>query len=609
MDDARRPCSALAWLQEVTGGAAFRLNPYRAVRGFAAVGSDGYHGQLTIHLENLRTLAEKLPPAPFFYEAWLVTAAGQAVSAGAFNAGVAGSAGAGFDLEPDDLRCSGIPLASISGILITAEPFDGNPAPASPILQGRLLWQGEGTAAWASEPAAWPAPAGALEARPAMVAAPGVTYTGFPAPPAAPGGAGPAEGSRAAAPAPVPGGTAAPAGASGVETATRQPVSPAAPVAGDDPAGAAVLSGAAPVLGAAAIAGLAPAAGAAEAAGPAQASDFARSAGATPTLGAAPTAGATPAARGYPGAVAPDWGVTPPSLVPRAPTPEPAAPVGHGGAPSGPEARAGTVAAPAHGLTPSEQAGPESQPAAGTPGAGMPASSTPGTPAAPGAGTPTTAGSPTAGDAVMAGGGDPDQPLAAPSPPPPVAGSEAAPLPYTMPTAEVPAPFAPSAGGTADWGQPPAWPPAPLLPEALQRPPGDAGPPGGPVLRAQTVLTGASPLTAMTQAIAQLDFAQGGLLLTLRGMPAPGRFGSAATGREYNGFKAWLVSSRTREAVPLGALPRIWHDTYRIQVRDGLPLERFDTLQVTVEDRTGPAGLGGPIVLSGRYASLLASRR
>ncbi len=151
---------------------------------------------------------------------------------------------------------------------------------------------------------------------------------------------------------------------------------------------------------------------------------------------------------------------------------------------------------------------------------------------------------------------------------------------------------------------------APLLAGADAGRPAETLLPGGPVLRAQTVLSGASPLTAMTQAIAQLDFAQGGLLLTLRGMPAPARFGAAAaTGREYNLFRAWLVNSRTREAVGLGPLPRIWHDTYRIQVREGLPLDRFDTLQVTVDDRSTPGSAAGPVVLGGRYASLLAPRR
>ena len=497
MDEARRPCSALAWLQEVTGGAAFRLNPYRTVRGYAAIGSDGFQGHLTLHLENLRTLTDKLPPAAFFYEAWLVTGAGQAVSAGAFNAGTAGTAGASFDLEPDDLHSSGITLAAISAVLVTAEPFDGNPAPATPILHGRLLWQGEGAAAWALDPAGF-------EARPTFADGPephlpygdafDAGYSGIANPPAAGYGGPPAEAGLPPAPeapeAPAPGLTQPPPTAAAPPPATGPAAAPPASPAAELPA---------PPAPAAAIAG-----------------------GTRTAATAAPN----------------------------------------------PEATAPQAEAPGFTAAQAREPLPSADP------------------------TPLHA---TAPEAPTAAGG--------------ASGFE----PGLDPGAH-PALFPPEgvlAGGTQPWGQPPAtWPPAPLLPpEAATRPPGNDPLPGGPVLRAQTLLSGASPLTAMTQAIAQLDFAQGGLLLTLRGMPTPSRFGhAAATGREYNVFKAWLVNSRTRDVVMLGAMPRIWHDTYRIQVRDGLPLERYDTLQVTVEDRGAPAGFAGPIVLSGRYASLLSRR-
>lgn len=432
MDEAVHSRDRLAWLQEAATGAAFRLGPYRPARGLGALHGDGYPVTLTVTLENLRTLQGKLPPSPFFYEVWLVSPEGRLASAGAFNAGAGGVAGAAFNLSADELAGQGVPLEQVVGILVTAQPNDGSTTPGTPVLEGLLHLRPTSaaqlgparTAAPAPEPAAVPEP----EPTPAQLAA----YAAYPA-----------------------------------QAPAAEPES--------DPASVAA--------------------------------DFAY---------------ANPPEAPY-------------HEEPAAQAPEPAQPL--------------YVPAPAPALAQAEPAAPP--PPAVTRAFALSAAPRP-------------------------------EPTAPPAPNTP----------------------APSEAAVASAAAAPARPGAPP-PTATYSPAASAA----PILRAQAVLSGSNPLVSGTQAVAQLDFGSGGVLLTLRGMPAPSRFGNASnTGREYNAYKAWLVATRSREQQPLGVLSRIWHDTYRIQLREGLDLRKFDAIQVSAEDRSSPPTASGPVVLSGRYASLIGGR-
>lgn len=129
-------------------------------------------------------------------------------------------------------------------------------------------------------------------------------------------------------------------------------------------------------------------------------------------------------------------------------------------------------------------------------------------------------------------------------------------------------------------------------------------PPGCEALTHETVsLEPLGQLVPQSKGAAQLDFARGSLLLTLRGLPRPEQLGeSAQTGRPYNAYRAWLQSGPTRELLSLGVATRVRTDTYRVQIRNGLNLRRYDTLLVSAEDRAGSSSRpSGPVLLSGRY--------
>ncbi|MCG0239202.1 MAG: hypothetical protein L6E13_08260 [Firmicutes bacterium] len=152
-------------------------------------------------------------------------------------------------------------------------------------------------------------------------------------------------------------------------------------------------------------------------------------------------------------------------------------------------------------------------------------------------------------------------------------------------------------------------PPAPEVSPALEPGAPEPVPPPGCVPLTQFSLelepTGRGVLGGLTGAggTAHLDFVRGSLLLTLRGLPRPEQLGRAAhTGRPYNTYRVWLQTSGSRAVAPLGMATRVWGETYRLQVRTGLALRRFDTLLVTAEDRAGSgARPSGPVVMAGRY--------
>lgn len=101
---------------------------------------------------------------------------------------------------------------------------------------------------------------------------------------------------------------------------------------------------------------------------------------------------------------------------------------------------------------------------------------------------------------------------------------------------------------------------------------------------------------------AVLGIPGGSTLITLRHMSAPAHFGkSSATSRDYSVFRAWLAHATRPGIVEIGALKKIWDDTYRLQVTQGVELANYDTLFITVEDTTVSPDPVGPTVMAGRY--------
>ncbi|BDG59438.1 hypothetical protein [Caldinitratiruptor microaerophilus] len=221
-----------------------------------------------------------------------------------------------------------------------------------------------------------------------------------------------------------------------------------------------------------------------------------------------------------------------------------------------------------------------------------------------------------------AGGAPPAPPAAVNGPGPAAAVTRPAPEPAEE-SAELPPAGLPEAGAPVAEGAPEApGAVAQPVPEAAGPPPPGPSVPGPfagsrPVeADAPALPSGTVPLDSVTVALdpqgtvattgrgsAQLDFRAGAMLVTLRGVPRPEELGrSPQTGRPYNAYRVWLHSSGTRELSSPGVAVRVWSDTYRLQVKEGVPLRRFDTIYVTAEDRAGSAGRpSGPMVLAGRY--------
>lgn len=195
----------------------------------------------------------------------------------------------------------------------------------------------------------------------------------------------------------------------------------------------------------------------------------------------------------------------------------------------------------------------------------------------------------------------------APAPVPPEGDPFPAPEDAVSPAA-ADVPMAPLVGAEAPPPAPAAAPPTPTAGTAAAGTtgagaPGQA-PPGCIALNATEVpLEPHGSAVPGALATAHLDFVRGGLLLTARNLPRPEDLGeSAQTGRAYNAYRAWLQSSATHETHAVGIAGRVWEGTYRIQVREGLHLRRFDTILITAEDRAGSAGHpAGMLVLAGRY--------
>lgn len=139
MTDEAAHGGCLVALGEDAGAHDLRLSPGRPARGLAAVHSEGSNMRLTVFVENLRPLSDPKPPGCFFYEAWLLCGQGQpALTAGAFNTDATGQGRVQFTFDAADIRLSGHGWEQVSAICVTAEPFDGDPAPARVVLRGSV---------------------------------------------------------------------------------------------------------------------------------------------------------------------------------------------------------------------------------------------------------------------------------------------------------------------------------------------------------------------------------------------------------------------------------------------------------------------------------------
>lgn len=137
--------------------------------------------------------------------------------------------------------------------------------------------------------------------------------------------------------------------------------------------------------------------------------------------------------------------------------------------------------------------------------------------------------------------------------------------------------------------------PAPPAPRAEE--PRNANP-----LEMHVQLVQRHPMAPRAAGAATVSIRQGALTLMLRGLPSPTALGrDRATDRPFNGYRVWLVNQQTQSRTPVGFCQRAWGENFRFQ-GEGLPLNRHDTILVTVEDRTASgANNASPQVLIGSY--------
>ncbi|MFZ5817251.1 MAG: hypothetical protein ACOY93_18465 [Bacillota bacterium] len=150
---------------------------------------------------------------------------------------------------------------------------------------------------------------------------------------------------------------------------------------------------------------------------------------------------------------------------------------------------------------------------------------------------------------------------------------------------------------------------APPAPESHAPPaPGSPAPPApeprlANPLEATVQLVQRHPMAPRAAGTGSLNIRHGSLQLLLRGLPSPTALGrDRATDRPFNAYRVWLVNQQTGSRTPAGYCQRAWGENFRFEA-DGLPLNRHDTILVTVEDRSAAgAGSASPRVLIGSYA-------
>ncbi|HWI66173.1 MAG TPA: hypothetical protein VNT75_30445 [Symbiobacteriaceae bacterium] len=118
--------------------------------------------------------------------------------------------------------------------------------------------------------------------------------------------------------------------------------------------------------------------------------------------------------------------------------------------------------------------------------------------------------------------------------------------------------------------------------------------------RPVVTLASRHPLAPRAGGTARIDAETGRLTLTVRGLPSP-----ALLNRSANAYRAWLLSQRSGTRHDLGLLTRLWGENFRLESEPLQPLDRFDAIVVTAEDRAARGAVAtAPQVLLGTYSQL-----
>jgi len=569
---------AAARLAELKPARAHRYQHDRPMQGFCVVSCGPGFCRVTLHVENGQTLTDRSGAGGFYYEGWLVGPAG-AVSLGAFNVG------------PDGHGCATRVVASsvvqpgrAERVRVTVEPFGGSHSGAIAVLEGRLIWL--------EEPAQAAAPPVSESTATAASSPPASSWAGFPPPaesPAVPGASahGPwapdGREAREDSPAALEVGSS-PGSASGQSQGAGEPT-PADPARETGSEGFVRSAG---LTANAALSGSG--AGSARFGGPA-------GSGPHPAPFASTAAGLTDSAA----AVAPVGGAIPGAG--STPLADPYAPAPNGGAPAA-EADSGAAPAPADART-------EAAAVAVTTGFAPVGLATQTSADAADRGAESGGATPALAAERDVAGAEPDTSSA-------IATAGAATQSDTLPAGFTSPAVPPGAVG--------GLPPTPGTPAGTQAaapptPTGDAGDtaenaaPAGDAqqsaprvrsanpLEIQVSLVQRHPMTPRASGLATLNLRRGSLTLSLRGLPSPMALGrDRTTGRPFNAYRVWLVNQRSQVRTPVGYCERAWGENFRFQA-DGLPLNRNDTILITVEDRSAaaPATHAAPHVLIGSY--------
>ncbi|WP_374712823.1 hypothetical protein [Symbiobacterium terraclitae] len=531
---------AVARLAELSPARSHRREAGRPMQGYCLITCDADFSRVTLYVENGQTLTDRSGTGGFYYEGWLVGPSG-AVSLGAFNVGADGQGSATRTVASSQAQPGRAEL-----VRVTVEPFGGTEAGNISVLEGRLIWLDAATAfpAWpAGGPGDWASRAAAagLSATPPQAQA-------LPSPtPQAPSG-------TVAATAPSGGSSGGSGGA--VEPFTADyPAGLARQFGGDSPAGLSFES-TAPAAGASGGGSSAASASQAVASSGTSASPSDASSGSLASPSAAAFGGSAHPSGGQSGGAAFESGTAGVASAGGWAAEDGAAPVG-------------VAVQPGSELSVADQA---TQPGASAPyvaqgiqaGAERTVAGQADLPGASAGESP---------DGLAAASGGPAAALA-PERPEGIAGAQAN-------RADTPA----AGGGDAS-------------PVQAQPAPSRVNP-----LTVQVQLVQRHPMTPRASGSATLNLRRGSMTINLRGLPSPMALGrDRTTGRPFNAYRVWLVNQRNQIRTPVGYCERAWGENFRFQA-DGLPLNRNDTILVTVEDRSAATSTGhaSPQVLIGSY--------
>ena len=123
---------------------------------------------------------------------------------------------------------------------------------------------------------------------------------------------------------------------------------------------------------------------------------------------------------------------------------------------------------------------------------------------------------------------------------------------------------------------------------------------------AKVPLQAMHPLAPRAGGSARFLGPDGGLQLTLWGLPTPAALGhEKSTNRPYNAYRVWLQNPRTGQRAPLGIAARTWGENYRFETEEPLPGEGLGTLLVTAHDRGAEhPDPGAPQVVAGEIRTV-----